>query len=106
MTNLEALQSFPEFDGLSANLLAKSLTDAGITSGDNYSAGQEQNLDLCAADIYLLMSAMPEYREGTQSEKWNAKACLTARLNLYRKHGLTPPEQSAVSFGINGRALR
>lgn len=106
MTNLQALQSYPEFDGLSDNLLTKALLDNSITSDDDYTISDAKSMDLCAADIYLIMSTMPEYKEGTQSEKWNQKSCLTARCNLYKKWGETPPETSNRTFVINGKAVR
>ena len=106
MTNFEALQSFPEFENLSDNLLSKALLDAAITESTVYAKTSEQSLDICAAGIYLLMSAMPQYKEGTQSEKWDIKACLAARDSLYRKWGKVPPESVTTPMSIDGKARR
>ena len=107
MTNLEALQAFPDFDDLPSNLLIKSLIDRNVVSSSQYggTSTETKNIDLCAADIYLALVSRPEYREGGQSEKWNDNALMKARAALYKKWGLNPPENANKVANINGEEV-
>lgn len=70
MTNLEALQAQTEYEN--DNLLAKLLTDRGVTSGGTYAATNAKDIDLCAASLYFTLAAHPDFKEGSQTIKYNS----------------------------------
>ena len=55
MTNKEALQAQTEYKN--DNLLEKLLLDRGVTTGGTYTAANEKDIDLCAANLYFTEKA-------------------------------------------------
>lgn len=98
MTISDALQSSIEYRN--DNLFAKVLTDHGLNGATTYSAEHRQSVDLALADIYLYLATHPEEREGAWSVKWDTARLLAARRNIYNFYGLTPPEVTNATTGV------
>lgn len=98
MTISEALQASIEYQN--ANLFAKVLTDRGLTGTATYSAEHKQAVDLALADIYLYLATHPEAREGAWAVKYDTSRLLAARREIYNLHGLTPPEATNATTGV------
>jgi hypothetical protein len=68
------------------NLLAKALTDQGVTNTSaTYSAAYEEDVDLAAADIYLILCNHPVFREGSKYIDYSKGALLALRKELLSK---------------------
>jgi len=84
---LEALQSMLEYEN--DNLLAKALIDQGVSNtAATYTAANEKDVDLSAADIYLILLNHPEFREGSKYIKYTRESLLALRRALLIKHGV------------------
>lgn len=80
------------------NLLTKVLVDNSVNGSAAYSATDKQAIDLCLADVYLYLATHPDTREGAWSQSWTPETLIAARVKLFQRYGLTPPEiESAVS---------
>lgn len=103
MTILQALKGSMEFQLENDLLYEKILTDRGLTTSATYAGteAEQEDVDLCKADIYLELAAAPDLRDGNSSITWSSKRLLKARQVLYRKWGLNPPEV-ANSPAIDG----
>jgi len=100
MTNLEALKSLTEYRGENDNLFTKTLLDNGVTSGDTYTATNEQSIDLTLADIYLYLAGHPDMVDGRWAVKYSVNNLMSLRKAIYDKWGIALPEidnQSNVS---------
>jgi len=96
MTNLEALQSLVDYSN--SNLFSKVLTDHGITGSATYTSANQESIDLALADVYLYMASLPEYKEGSQSEKYDAKTLLALRKRLLQKYNEEDSNISGVEI--------
>jgi len=83
MTNLEALQAMLEYEN--TNLLAKALTDRGVSSSGTYSTANQRLVELSAADIYLVLLNHPEFREGSKSVNYSGAKLMSLRNEILRK---------------------
>lgn len=90
MTNIQALESLTEYRN--DNLFAKVLTDRGVTSSGTYSAENEQDIDMCFADVLLYLATHPNISEGSLSMQYTPGALMAQRKSLFAKWGLVPPE--------------
>lgn len=70
-----------------ANLLLKALADRDITSTDTYAKANKQEIELCAADVYMVLSVHPEFREGVQTIKYDSKALRALASDIYSEYG-------------------
>jgi len=99
MTLLESLQSMLEYEN--DNLLAKALIDRGVSdSSTTYSAGNQSQVELAAADIYLILANHPDFREGSKYIKYSTGALMALRRELLQKHGVAP---ATVSVPLDSR---
>ena len=57
----------------------------GITPTAGYIGGQ--NIELAEADLYMRMTIMPEFSEGSLSIKYNASSLKSAANRIYSKYG-------------------
>ena len=94
MTILEAFKSMIEFEYTNDNLFTKILTDQALTASDTYVLADEEDLDMCLAELCLVLSSQPDFREGGSSQTWSSKSLLKLRQTLYNKWGSEPPELS------------
>jgi len=85
MTNLEALQSMTEYSN--DNLLAKILLDRGVATGGTYAAGNAENIDLCAASLYMTLATHPEIKEGSSMTKYDSKQLIIMAEKIEAKYG-------------------
>ena len=83
MTNLEALQAQTEYEN--DNLLAKLLIDRGVATAGTYAAGNAKDIDLCAASLYFTLAAHPDYKEGSQTIKYNPVQLIAMAKRLLKK---------------------
>ena len=88
MTNLEALQAMLEYEN--TNLLAKALTDRGVSSSGTYSTANQRLVELSAADIYLVLLNHPDFREGSKYVNYSKGALMSLRRELLRKWNALP----------------
>lgn len=97
MTKLQALRGSLEFQLENDYLYDKVLLDNGVTGSATYSGteSEQEEIDMCKADIYLELAAAPNMKDGSSSITWDSKRLMTARRNLYRKWGSNPPESLA-----------
>ena len=98
MTNLQALQAMLEYTN--DNLLSKALTDNGVTAAGTYTAANEQAIDLAAADIYLVLIAHPDFRQGSRYVNYSKGALMSLRRELLRKHNV---QSATISVPIDSR---
>ena len=81
-------------DDTTDSLIERVCIDRGVTTGATYSETDGKNVDLCTADVILLISTHPSFKEGDLTVQMNQKDVLTIRKRLYQKYGLSPPEFS------------
>lgn len=86
MTKLEALQAMVEYQN--TNLFTKVLLDAGITPDDAYTAANEGEIDLAAAEIYRVLEGAPDIKEGGLAISLPPERCRAARNQILAKYGL------------------
>lgn len=98
MTNLQALQAMLEYTN--DNLLAKALTDNGISSSGTYTATNEKSIDMAAADIYLVLIAHPDFKEGSRFVNYSKGALMALRRELLKKHSM---QTATISVPIDSR---
>ena len=70
------------------NLLTKALLDNGVTSSGTYTAADEKAIDMAAADIYLVLCAHPDFKEGSRFVTYTKGALMALRRELLKKHGM------------------
>ena len=88
MTNLQALQAMLEYEN--DNLLTKVLTDRGMSGSSTYSASNQSNIELAAADVYLTLCNHPDFREGSKYVDYSKGALMSLRREILRKWGQLP----------------
>ncbi|GAH63375.1 unnamed protein product [marine sediment metagenome] len=86
MTNKEALQSQTEYSN--DNLLEKLLLDRGIEAEETYATANAKDIDLCAANLYFILAAHPEYREGSYSIKYNSAQLIAMAKTILKKYDM------------------
>lgn len=96
MTNLEALQSMTEYSN--DNLLEKILTDHSLTTSGTY--GSQEDIDLCAADLYFVLAAHPDLKEGSLFIKYNSSQLRVMAKVLQQKYA-----SDAEKANVDGMAL-
>lgn len=96
MTNKEALQSQTEYKN--DNLLEKLLLDRGIATGGTYVAANAKDIDLCAANLYFILAAHPELREGALAIKYSGTQLIAMAKIILKKYGEDEPT-------VNGEAI-
>ena len=84
MTNKEALQSQTEYSN--NNLLEKLLLDRGLATGGTYVAANAKDIDLCAANLYFILAAHPDYREGSFSVKYSGAQLIAMAKTILKKY--------------------
>jgi len=84
MTLLEALQSLTEYEN--DDLLAKTLIDHDLTSGDTYVKADKEDIDKCAADVFFYLAGHPEFREGSRYEKYDGNQLRSMAQELLNKY--------------------
>lgn len=90
MTILDALKSMVDYTN--DNLFAKVITDNGLNAGTTYTVAYKQDVDLALADVYLHMAALPEFKQGSYSVKYNSTQLLGLRRDILRKYNLDDDE--------------
>lgn len=96
MTNLEALQSMTEYSN--DKLLEKILTDHSLTTSGTY--GSQKDIDLCAADLYFVLAAHPDLKEGSLFIKYNSSQLRVMAKVLQQKYA-----SDAEKANVDGMAL-
>lgn len=105
-TMLQVLKGSLEFQLENDILYEKVCLDHGVTTSDTYTGtdAQQEDVDMCKADLYLELAAAPDLRDGGSSVTWSSKRLLAARKALYAKWGGTPPEVSNLDV-IDGERI-
>lgn len=86
MTNLELIQGKIIFQSISEELIKQSLQFRSLNWADCYVSSSLQNIELTIADLYVELTVMPEFKEGTLSIKYNASQLLKMAKNIYEKY--------------------
>ena len=89
MLNKEALQSLTEYEN--DNLLEKLLLDRGVAAGDDYSAANAKDIDLCAADLYFTLATHPDLREGSFTIKYSGAQLIAMGKRILQKYDMDKP---------------
>ena len=84
MTNLQALQSQVEYDN--DEMFEKALLDNDVTPSSTYCKANKKVIDLALADVYLVMAALPEFKQGSHLQKYDSKTLLSMRAAILRKY--------------------
>ena len=87
MTRKEALQSIIQFK-VDDNTIDKVLLDRAVDGTADYSADDRQEIDLCLADLCLVLINRPEVSEGGFSIKYDKAALRATREETLRKYDL------------------
>lgn len=85
MTNLAALQSLIEYSN--SNLFEKVLTDRGVVGSTTYTASNQEDIDLCLADIYMYLATHPEFKEGSMMTKYSSGTLTAMARRIYQQYG-------------------
>lgn len=94
MTILAALQAMLEYEN--DDLLAKALIDQGVSnSSATYTVANEKDVDMAAADVYLILCNHPNFREGSKYVDYAKEALMSLRRELLRKWEELPDTVSA-----------
>jgi len=97
MTILQALQSLAEYDN--DNLLAKVLADNSLTPADTYvSATHKNKVYSAVADLYDAMAVLPEFKDGSSTNKWDSKALRAEANSIRRRIGIGKATISGASI--------
>lgn len=89
MTKKEALQMVVNFP-LPDLAFEKALIDAGIVAADTYGLSDQQAIDLCAAELLLVILTSPSESEGSYSVSISDREVLLNRRSyILKKYGKT-----------------
>ena len=100
MTVLEALTSMAPFAG--DNTLAKGLVDNDLTSTDEYvKTTHQKSVDLAAADVYDILSTVPDWKESKYSEQYSNAKLRKMADDIRAKYGI---RRKTARSSINGVA--
>ncbi len=94
MNNLEALQTQTEY--YNYNLLNKILIDRSVTSSTVYVASAKEDIDLCASDLYGVLSTHPDLKEGSRFTKYNPNQLIRMQKIILRKYGVSTSSSSTI----------
>ena len=98
MTNLEAIQAKVTYP-LPTNSFILALTDNGLVSTDTYSVANKKALELCQADLCLVLVTQPNITEGGYQVSINDKKVLTDMANkICSKYDLPSPFGATATF--------
>lgn len=88
MTLFEAIKANPVFANISDNLVESVLIGRGFDGSTDYTGSTEQvrMLELVTADLYVMISNQPSWKEGQLSVTYNNSALLNRALYLYGKY--------------------
>lgn len=86
MTNLELIQSKIVFQSISQELIKGALAIRSLNWADCYDSGSLENIELTIADLYVELIALPEFKEGALSIKYNVEQLTMMAANIYRKY--------------------
>jgi hypothetical protein len=86
MTNLAALKSMIEW--YNADLFTKVMLERNVIGTATYTVTDQQNLDLCLADIYFFLAQQPTFKDGNSQLGWTPARLMSARKVILLKYGL------------------
>ena len=98
MTNLESLQSMLEYEN--DNLLMKALTDRSVNYAVDYTTAGQKAVEMAAADIYLILTSHPNFKEGSRFIDYSKKALMSLRREILRKWDELPSDDTITTPGI------
>lgn len=87
MTIKEAILSFPGLSDVSDNFVEKILTDRYLTGAASYTADDAVDVNLCAADLYVMVANAPDFSEGRLSVTMQRGEIIRSAKRLYRENG-------------------
>ena len=98
MTNLEAIKGLVGYP-LSDNAYTLALLNRGLTSTDEYSIGNKQQLELSQADLIFTLVSYPNVTEGGYSVSLSDKKTLISLANgIYTRYLQTSPFKPTARF--------
>lgn len=86
MTFLELIQGKIIFQAISPELIKTSLQFRSLNWADCYDVSSLQNVELTIADLYIELMALPEFKEGSLSIKYDANQLLRMANAIYTKY--------------------
>ena len=98
MTNLESLQSMLEYKN--DDLLMKALTDRSVNYAATYTKAGQKLVEMAAADIYLILTSHPTFKENSRFIDYSKKALLSLRREILRKWDELPSDDTITTPGI------
>ena len=87
MTRKEALLSIFQFS-VDDNTVNKVFIDKGIDPDSAYTTYDKSNIDICCADLCLVLLNQPDISEGSFSIKYDKAALRFTREEILRRYGL------------------
>lgn len=106
MNITEAILSFPGLDEISATAVQRVLAIRTVNGADEFSAQNSQQVNLCAADLYVELVNQPDFGEGSLSITHSRKHYLSTAARLYRENGETAKAINlSKSINVSGKSV-
>lgn len=86
MTYLELIQGKLIFQSIPDELIKTTLQSRSLNWADCYDVSSLQSVELTIADLYVELTVLPEFQEGTLSIKYNSSQLLRMATNIYTKY--------------------
>lgn len=86
MNFLELIQGKIIFQSIPSELIKTTLQFRSLGWADCYDVSSLQNFELTIADLYVELMAMPEFKEGTLSIKYDANQLSSMAKTIYAKY--------------------
>lgn len=97
MTILEAIQANPVFSDIEENTIQYALDSRSVDGAATYATSSLKDVELVSADLYLVKSLLPEFKEGQLSIKYNSSDLKKRALTIYQKYD----DPKALELGPN-----
>ncbi|HUV00439.1 MAG TPA: DUF6706 family protein [Bacteroidales bacterium] len=96
MTNLEALQAvLPGIGEVTDNLYTKVLLDRDVASSDVYDDSVKDTIDLCSADLMVILLRLPDIQEGGLAIRYDRGYMRSQAQEIYSRLG-TDSEKATI----------
>jgi hypothetical protein len=99
MTVAQTILSFPGLEDINPTFLEKTLIVRSLNGADNYSAAVDTQVNLAAADLYVVVVNSPDFSENKLSITHPRSFYTATAVRLYRENG-EPAKAKALSQRI------
>lgn len=105
MTVAQTILSFPGLEDVNPNFLEKTLIVRSLNGADNYSAAVDKQVNLTAADLYVMVVNSPDFSENKLTISHPRSFYTATAVRLYKENG-EPAKAKSLSqrISVSGKA--